>query len=168
MSRVLLATLSFFLVLEAAAASAQTVAVAPFEGRRSAAVERLVGRALSDRAEVVSRSDVRAAARRAGVSGTDAAGVEALASDVGAQIVVQGSVSGPRRRPRVELVFRAADGFELARGQSQVSRGRRGQRGARVQALPSAPLQKKGLPLRCLEGPIPRGHRGDARRRRRR
>ena len=91
--------LSFFLVLEAAAASAQTVAVAPFEGRRSAAVERLVGRALSDRAEVVSRSDVRAAARRAGVSGTDAAGVEALASDVGAQIVVQGSVSGPRRRP---------------------------------------------------------------------
>ncbi|MEQ9073579.1 MAG: hypothetical protein RLP09_06940 [Sandaracinaceae bacterium] len=128
MSRVLLAAFSFFFVLEAAAASAQTVAVAPFEGRRSAAVERLVGRALSDRAEVVSRSDDRAAARRAGVSGTDAAGVEALASDVGAQIVVQGSVSGPRRRPRVELVFRAADGFELARGQSQVSRGRRGQR----------------------------------------
>ncbi|MEC7520020.1 MAG: hypothetical protein VYE22_09155 [Myxococcota bacterium] len=128
MSRVLLASLSFLIGSTAALASAQSVAVAPFEGRASGAVERLVSRAIGDRADVVSRGRVRSAARRAGVEGTAEAGVADLARDVGADMVVQGSVSGPRRRMRVELVFRDAEGRELVRGDSQVARGRRAQR----------------------------------------
>lgn len=111
-----------------AAAHAQTTAVAPFSGRRSGAMQRLVERALRDQTDVASRGSVRRAARSAGISGLDMAGVPDLASEVGADIVVQGETGGSRRRPRVVLVFRADDGTELARGEVDYRPGRRGRR----------------------------------------
>lgn len=113
------------------AASAQdrpTVVVAPFEGRGAPAMQRTVERTLEGRAEVVSDDEADRAAEQAGVSGTAPGGVSELASAVRADLVVQGSVSGSRRAPRVELVIRAADGAELARGSATRRRGRRGQR----------------------------------------
>jgi len=103
-------------------ARAQTTAVAPFDGRRATIVRRLVSRALPREARTVSRRTVDRAARSAGVEGTGETGVAALLAEAGADLVLQGSVSGPARRPRIELVFRAADGTELARGETRYRR----------------------------------------------
>lgn len=127
--RSILAPIALALTLGAGLASAQDAprtAVAPFGGRGAGAVQRLVERALDERADVVDRGEVRDAAGRAGVSGTDASGVSELARALGADLVVQGEVSGTRRAQRVTLVVRAADGAELARGSATNRRGRGG------------------------------------------
>ena len=132
------AALALLLTLAgAASAHAQTTAVAPVSGRGARALQRLVERALRDRTDVASRRAVDRAARSAGVDGLEPGGVSSLASDVGADMVVQGEAGGSRRRPTVRLVFRAADGTELARGQVDYRRGRAGARrfGAGVEGL---------------------------------
>lgn len=117
-------------VLGAGLASAQDAprtVVAPFEGRAAGAIRRAVERALEDRADLVGSDEAGEAAERAGVSGTAPGGVAELARAVGAELVVQGEVTGPRRAQRVALIVRGADGTELARGSATLRRGRRGQ-----------------------------------------
>jgi hypothetical protein len=109
-------------------ARAQRTAVAPFEGRRAGIVRRLVTRALPRAADPIARRRVDRAARRAGVEGLGAAGVAELAADLEADLVLQGRTSGRANRPRIELVFRAADGTELVRGETRYARRRRWRR----------------------------------------
>ena len=103
-------------------------AVAPFEGRSASTVQRAVARAIDDEVDVVPDDEVGAAAEEAGAEGTGADGVRELASALGADLIVQGSVSGSRRAQQVELVVRAADGEELARGTARYARGRAARR----------------------------------------
>lgn len=107
-------------------AQAPVVAVAPFEGRRSAPIRRLIARALRDRADVVSRRASNRAAAEAGLEGTSESGVRRFADAVNADLVVLGSVRGNARRARVRLVVRADDGEELASERFVYRRGRRG------------------------------------------
>lgn len=96
----------------------------PFEGRSARALQRVVTRAIDDRVSVIDADEVERAAEDAGAEGTGREGVAELASALGADLVVQGSVSGARRAPRVELVVRAADGEELARATARYARRR--------------------------------------------
>ena len=107
-------------------AQGPSVAVVPFSGRGSSTMRSRVARALRDRADVLSRRTVDAAASEASVDGTAQSGVAELASSLDADLVFQGEVGGPRRRPSVTLVVRASDGEELARGDATWGRGRRG------------------------------------------
>jgi hypothetical protein len=122
------ASLLFCAVLFAAAsASAQEpppTAVAPFEGRLAPTMRRAVEQAIEEQAAIVDADTVSEAAESAGVSGLESNGVPQLASATGAQLVVQGEVSGSRRSQSIELVVRAADGTELARGRATYRRGR--------------------------------------------
>ena len=62
------------------------VAVAPFEGRRSGPIRRLVARFLRDRADVVSRRASTRAAEEAGIGGTGEAGVREFCDIVNADM----------------------------------------------------------------------------------
>lgn len=103
-------------------------AVAPFEGRSASALRRAVAQAIDGEVDVVPDDEVEPSAEEAGVEGTGPSGVRELASALGADLIVQGSVSGTRRAQRVELVVRAADGDELARGTARYGRGRAARR----------------------------------------
>lgn len=107
----------------AAAQDGPVTAVMPFAGRSPRAVERGVERALERNARVLDAAEVRRAAEDAGARGTEADGIAELAAALGAEIVVQGRVWGTRRAPKVELVVRAPDGAELARGTLDFGRG---------------------------------------------
>ena len=134
-----------------------TTVVAPFAGRGSRAAERLVGRAIRQDTDVVSRRRVISAARRAGVEGTEPAGVPELAEALAADLVVQGQVSGSRRRQRVVLLVRGADGVELARAEAELRRGARGMRafGSAVQAVFSEALAAREASLAPEPEPEP-------------
>jgi hypothetical protein len=120
------------LLLTPCATSAQQeaprTAVAPFEGRSARALQRAVAQAIDESVRVVPDDEVGHAAEEAGVEGIGADGVRELASALGAELIVQGSVSGSRRAQRLELVVRAADGDELARGTARYARGRAARR----------------------------------------
>lgn len=107
-----------------AAQAGPRTAVVPFEGRSTRPVRRAVERAIDQRVRVIDSREVDRGAADAG----DRAGVSELAAMLGADLVVEGRVSGARRAPQVALVVRAADGTELARGAVRYRRGRQGRR----------------------------------------
>jgi hypothetical protein len=117
-----LAFLSAFVLAFASSAYAQVTprtAIVRFEGNAAApGIERRVRRILVDRTPVVETSQVNDAAESASVSGLEENGVAQLASELGAELVVQGNVTGTRRAPRLEMVVRSPDGAELVRGES--------------------------------------------------
>lgn len=128
-----MATLSVAL-LAADHVRAQTIAVAPFAGRRSSVVRRMASRALPRGVEQVRTRSADRVARRAGVEGLAESGVAAFAVEVGADLVLQGRISGRRSSSVVELLFRAADGTELVRGEVEWRRaGRRFRRELQLQ-----------------------------------
>lgn len=129
------------------------VAVTPFAGRRAGAVTRLVGGALDDRVDLVSRGATTRAARSAGLEGTNDRGVRDLADALNADIVVLGEVSGTRRRTRVEIVMRSSDGAELASGNFVYRGGARGRRDLETEV---ASIWDRALAAwRALSAPAP-------------
>lgn len=107
-------------------AQQRATAVVPFEGRGADAMRRRVVQVLAEHADVIEAGRVDAAAAERGVRGTGEDGVVALASDVGAALVVQGSIEGSARAPRLTLVIRAADATVLANEAIRRERGRAG------------------------------------------
>jgi hypothetical protein len=104
--------------LAPAAASAQDVrvAVAPFDGNGASGARRQTQGALSDdgRVSPIELDRVDAEARRFGVGAEGDDGVRELATELGANVVVQGQVQGRGRRRRVRLTARDHEGRRIA------------------------------------------------------
>lgn len=151
-------------------ASAQDlrVLVVPFVGRRAGAAQRDVERVVRDRADLVEPREASRAARAAGVRGLDEEGVASLAAEVGATLVLQGTLGGSRGAPELTLRVRGPDGMALVRGQIPY-RARRGRdeleravaslldRAQAARAPPAAPEPLAGPALAPVADPEPAG-----------
>lgn len=98
-----------------AAAQQRSGVVLRFRGWRGAQARAQVVRALADRANLIGRQDAEAAARDAGVSLNDPAGMAAVARQLGVSFFVAGNVRGRGGRARTEIRVYDAAGQELAR-----------------------------------------------------
>ena len=123
MARVLcLLTILLSVPASALAQARPRAAVLPLSGRRAGPATRLVRGAIEDHADVVDSEEADPG---------DQGGRAALAQQLGVDLLVVGSVSGSRRRPRVALTFVDARGEERATETANVPRGGRGRRALR-------------------------------------
>jgi hypothetical protein len=97
----------------------------PFSGSGAGAVQRDVQRALEndDRVSAVDSDRAQTVARRAGASSEGSSGISEAADELNAQLVIQGEVSGSRRRKRFTLTARDATGRQVGEASGAVRGG---------------------------------------------